>query len=60
MAPTARIHTSSPRRVLFVQKINSAESAIHAWYLRLTSAVIDSRLQRLFLETDFSWGVAPG
>jgi len=34
-------------------KINSAESAIHAWCLGLTSAVIDSRLQRLFLETDF-------
>jgi hypothetical protein len=47
-------------QVFFVQKINSAESAIPAWCLGLTSAVIDSRLQRLFWKPIFSWGVAPG
>ena len=38
-------------QVLCVQKINSAESAIHAGCL--TSAVIESRLQRLSWKTIF-------
>jgi hypothetical protein len=39
--------------VFFIQKINSAEGATHGGCLGLTRAVIDSRLQRLFSETDF-------